>query len=326
MAWCNKVCQISRIEPIPNSDRIEVAFIGEWPCVVQKHKYHAGDVIVYIMQDSVLPDNLIAEMGLTGKLAGPAKNRVKAIKLRGQRSVGLLYSARPEWPIGYDATADLGIVQYEPPIPIEMAGDCRPLPPDWRKYDVDHWNSNPTAFAEGESVIVSEKIDGSHLDVYITQTDLHVCSRSYSLIESDRNAFWRGLRASGLDINSIRASMLNSGIEYLYISGELVPTQELKYGHTDPFVYFYDIRDAGGWWDKSTALDFIDKHGGKSAPVLYNGPLPADIKAHIETYANGTEQVTGFNTHIREGVVISSGYGPERKQYKYISFEFMEKH
>lgn len=193
------------------------------------------------------------------------------------------------------------------------------LPDSFDRYDLEVEDNHN--FIAADAVV-----HNSNVSVYITQTDLQVCSRSYSLLESDKNAYWRGLRASGLDINSIRAAMLNSNIEYLYISGELLPTQELKYGHTDPFIYFYDIRDASGWWDKSTALAFIESHGGKCAPVLYSGPLPVDIKAHIETYANGPERVSGFNTHIREGIVISSGYGRSRQQYKYISFEFMEKH
>jgi RNA ligase (TIGR02306 family) len=321
MAWAAKVCQISRIEPIAGADKIETAYVGEWPCVVSKGKHHAGEVVVYIMQDSIVPDNILAAMGLTGKLAGPEKNRVKAIKLRGQRSVGLLVPAPSPSAIGEDVAERLGIVKYDPPIPIEMAGECSSLPPGFAKYDVDHWNTNPAAFEYGEHVIMLEKLHGANCSIYISQTDLQVCSRSYSLVESESNAFWRAFRSSGLNVNNIRAAMLNADIESIYLYGEVVPTQDLKYGHTDPTLYFYDMRTGLDWWDKSTALEFIRMNGGRTAPVLYSGPFLG--KEQIEKCANGPEQVSGFNLHMREGVVISSGYGPDRKQYKYISFDFM---
>lgn len=323
MAWATRVSQISRIEPIPGADKIETAYIGEWPCVVSKHKHHAGEIVAYIMQDSIVPDNILAAAGLTGKLSGPDKNRVKAIKLRGQRSVGLLVPAPEGAAIG-DCVADrLGIGKYEPPVPIELADQCAPLPPNKLYYDVDHWNSCPDIFTIGDPVVYTEKLDGSHTTLYITQTDLVVCSRNYALVESENNAFWRAIRDGSLNIESIRAAMLNSGIEYLYLEGELLPASTLKYGHTDPKIYWYDVRDDSGYWEKSTAIEFIKSHGGRTAPVLYSGPFGG--KESLEKYANGSETLTGFSTHIREGLVATAGHGHNRRQAKYISFAYMER-
>ena len=40
-----------------------------------------------------MPDDILEELELTGRLAGSKKNRVKAIKLRGVLSQGILYPA-----------------------------------------------------------------------------------------------------------------------------------------------------------------------------------------------------------------------------------------
>ena len=82
-----------RIEPHPEADRIELAVIGEYRSVVQKGRYHDGDLVAYIPEASIVPDALIEEMGLTGKLSGSKKNRVKAARFRGVLSQGLCYPA-----------------------------------------------------------------------------------------------------------------------------------------------------------------------------------------------------------------------------------------
>ncbi len=45
---------------------------------------------MYVPEQAVLPEELVAELGLTGKLAGSAPNRVKAIRLRGELSRGVV--------------------------------------------------------------------------------------------------------------------------------------------------------------------------------------------------------------------------------------------
>lgn len=78
----------------------------------------------------MLPEALMAELGLKGKLAGSAANRVKAIRLRGELSPGIV--CRPQAlpgveladarKAGVDFAAELGIVRWVPPVPISMSG------------------------------------------------------------------------------------------------------------------------------------------------------------------------------------------------------------
>ena len=111
--------KIKELFPIPNADRIEVAVIDGWQCVVNKADgFKVGDLVVYIEIDSVLPDR--PEFEFMRKY----KFRVKTIKLRGQVSQGLVlpldildkvhYLGVYEKKEGEDVTESLGIKKYDP--------------------------------------------------------------------------------------------------------------------------------------------------------------------------------------------------------------------
>ena len=97
-----KVRHLDAVEPHPNADRLELAVVGDYRAVVAKGQFQAGDAIAYLPEASVLPAELIAELGLTGKLAGPDANRVHAVRLRGALSQGVVMAARAagKQPIG----------------------------------------------------------------------------------------------------------------------------------------------------------------------------------------------------------------------------------
>jgi len=184
------------IEEHPNADVIELARVGDYRSIVRKGQFKTGDLGVYIPEAAIVPDWLIAELGLEGKLAGKDKNRVKAIKLRGILSQGLIVPL-VEYPfhtyvdkIGYDAkgmmlglrkpdlerddasyvefapegtdvTEFLGITKWEPPIPIHMAGEIFNAFGYTPKYDIENIKRFPDIFQDGEEVSFTEKLHGT---------------------------------------------------------------------------------------------------------------------------------------------------------------------
>ena len=88
------------IEPHDNADALEIARVGDYRSVVPKGEFKSGELVAYIPEQALLPAPLLQSMGLTGKLAGSDHNRVKAIRLRGVLSQGLVLRARPEWSVG----------------------------------------------------------------------------------------------------------------------------------------------------------------------------------------------------------------------------------
>ena len=78
------VRMVSDLRPIQGADRIEVARVDGWECVVKKGEFSIGEQIVYIEIDSILPERPEFEF------LRDRKFRVRTIKLRGQVSQGLV--------------------------------------------------------------------------------------------------------------------------------------------------------------------------------------------------------------------------------------------
>lgn len=193
-----------RVEEHPNADAIAIAKVGDYQSIVRKGQINDGDLAVYIPEQAVIPEWLLRQMGLwddkkeKGGLAGSMGNRVKAIKLRGVLSQGLILPGeyipehfdgadeletcvklrRPDGENvafaemfaieGCDVSEFLDIVKYESPLPSHMAG--RVLGMDLgatHKYDFDNLKKTPTLFDDDEEVIVTEKIHGTLMMVGI---------------------------------------------------------------------------------------------------------------------------------------------------------------
>jgi tRNA-binding EMAP/Myf-like protein len=112
---------IKNLRPIPNADKIEVAEVLGWECVVKKDEFKIGEKIIYCEVDSVMPEKPDFEF------LRDRKFRIKTIKLRGQVSQGLvlpLYTLKfyvnttdslKKFEIGEDVTEILGINKYLTP-------------------------------------------------------------------------------------------------------------------------------------------------------------------------------------------------------------------
>jgi len=101
---------ISELKPIPKADKIEVAIVKGWECVVKKGEFKVGDVIIYVEVDSVMPEKPEFEF------LRERKFRVRTIKLRGQVSQGLILPlGNLSGSIGDDVTEILGITKYLSP-------------------------------------------------------------------------------------------------------------------------------------------------------------------------------------------------------------------
>lgn len=103
---------IESLSPIEGADKIEVAQVLGWQCVVKKGEFKIGDKVVYVEVDSVMPEKPEFEF------LRDRKFRVKTIKLKGQISQGLVIPidnclTQPiKLDIGTDVTELLGVTKY----------------------------------------------------------------------------------------------------------------------------------------------------------------------------------------------------------------------
>ncbi|MFE0041508.1 RNA ligase (ATP) [Streptomyces sp. NPDC059015] len=316
----------------PNADALELAQVGLYRAVVAKGAYRSGDFAVYIPEQAVLPAALVDELGLTGRLAGKASDRVKAVRLRGELSQGIV--CRPEALAGADlerAAADgtdfaelLGITKWSPPIPPTMSGDVEPAPDLLPWVDIENLQRHPDVFAPGEPVVVTEKLHGTACLVTYVAGDhgaavppagssgrVMVSSKGFgakglALREDPRNLYWRAVRGHAVPEAAARLAA-ELGATRVGIFGEVygAGVQDLSYGANARsaglgFAVFDVSAEIDGrvqWLDAVRLLD------GELplVPRLYEGPFDPDT---VLALASGRETVSGEELHLREGVVV----------------------
>lgn len=315
------------VEPHPNADALELARVGDYRAVVGKGDFHSGDRVAYIPEGAVLPDDLIAAMCLTGRLAGKGANRVKAVRLRGALSQGLCLAARPGWVEGQDVTAELGVTKYEPPIPAALAGEVYALEPhETTRFDIENIKAFPDVFEEGEPVVFTEKVHGTFMmavglpAALARDTDQgHGAGGRFAVSskglmhkqlglkhcpDNATNVYLRAAQQHHLDTLLPAAAEVVG--EPVFVLGEVAGRgiQDLTYGQTSNDLLFrpFLMRIGSRTLDDSELESWLIQLGLTRTPVLYRGPFS---KALLAEHTDGLETVSGQAQHLREGVVVT---------------------
>lgn len=310
----------------PNADALELAQVGLYRAVVAKGRHQSGDWAVYIPEQAVLPEGLIEELGLTGRLAGADKNRVKAIRLRGELSQGIvclpevlgsvdLAAAHAE---DRDFAAELGIVKWVPPVPVHMSGDVVAAGDLLPWHDIENIKRYPGIFAPGEPVVATEKIHGSACLYTLTPDGDFVSSKGFgakglALTRDEKNLYWRTVLGHRVPEAAARLAAI-FGAERVGVFGEVFGqgVQDLAYGakaHGElPGYAVFDVAlsDAGGavrWVDAEELEGVLAGLEIRlpTAPRLYAGPYD---EIALIGLAAGRETVSGTAAHLREGLVV----------------------
>lgn len=191
------VLTVREVKPHPNPkvERLEVALIEGWECVVAKGSLHEGAHVVYFPIDSLLPmelENRIfgdnAKIRLNGK-------KVKTVKIQGFYSQGLAVPLDPvKFPelenvrIGQDVTELLGVTKWEPtadePKTISTKGrqaSKKETNPYFTKYtDLQHLRKHYWWFNDEEDVVATEKLHGT--------------SARYALLPTVPDTLWKKVK------------------------------------------------------------------------------------------------------------------------------------
>ncbi len=292
-----------QVFPHPNADLLELAKVDEYRCVVKKGELKSGDLAAYIPEASLVPPPLLEEMKLTGRLAGPEKNRVKAVKLRGEVSQGLVLRARPRWKEGDDVTAELGITKWFPPVPVHMSGDPEPAPPGWHGYtEIEDLKRFPSVLIPGEEVVATEKVHGTCTLLALLGGRRAMSSKGYgaahkAIKDDGKNLHWRIARKFQLF-----EKLEGLGDVMLYGETFGAGVQDLDYGapRGEPAYAAFDIGMGGRYLDYDDFERVCTERGIPTVPVLYRGPFGAECLA----LTTGRETVSSRGSHLREGIVI----------------------
>lgn len=204
------VRQVSEIHPIDGADRIEVAHVDGWKCIVKKGEFAVGDAGVFFEIDSLIPVQDPRFAFLTSGVReydGVPYARIKTMKLRGVMSQGLLLpvdgfredivfssndvalkvavGSLPEEELDepVDLAESLGVLKYERPETgtnnglrgSKPAGD---FPHFIRKTDQDRVQNVFGRLSKGDQeteFVPTLKLDGSSTTVaYLTDAKFHL--------------------------------------------------------------------------------------------------------------------------------------------------------
>lgn len=319
MALWRVIADRIKLYPHPNADALWIGRVGSFQVVVAKSNgYQSGDIVFFAPERAVLPPDLCphyvnSETGVS-YLGGPEHNRVQRVRLRGEYSEGVTID--PQWalqklgvsrieevPLDTDLSEVLGIRKYEPPIPIQMAGDVMPIAvPHWHTHDVEPLRIYPEEFHAGESIRITEKIHGSQVvwygDADGTElvTSKGLASKHLALKPSETNVYWRAVRQLGL-WDLVRQVYPRETVQ---VFGEVIPVQKgFSYGQSDPTLRIFRVIVDGREVPVAEVPPALRAYW---VPILYEGPFDDTLLA---MYAQGREQVSGRALHIREGIVIS---------------------
>jgi RNA ligase (TIGR02306 family) len=310
---------VKELVEIEGADRIELAKIDGWQCVVKKGDFQVNDNGLFFEIDSLLPDDDPRFSFLEAR-----KFRVRTMKLRGVLSQGLLMpmsiltddEAEELAMTGgreTDLTAFFRVQKYEPPLP--TSGKQKGTFPTHLVPKTDQERiQNNIEILEGrrlQDFEITEKLDGTSCTFFCTYTEgdegvgvrLGACSRNWEMEISDpeepgnvyAKLFWElGLPQK---MTGLRRS--------LAIQGEIIGpgVQGNKYKRGRQEFYVFDIWDI----DKREYLKEKERDELTEQLDLYHvprilaasGPL-GDIDPILE-FADGKSQL--YDT-IREGLVF----------------------
>ncbi len=283
------VVRVGAIARHPQADNLSIASVYGYPVVIRTGEFAEGDLAVYVPVDGIVPatDPRWSFLG--------ERTRIRAKKLRGIFSMGLLSKIEPGMSEGDDVREALGITKYDPPEPDTGSGDESDpgLLPTYT--DIEGLRRWPGSLREGEEVVLTEKLHGENARFLWTEGRLWVGSRTRLKQESAGSSWWRAAQ-------TYRLAERLAEVPGIAIYGEV-------HGYTGGFPYGVDKGKVGlrlfDALDTSTRtyLDYDDfaalaaKLEIPTVPLLYRGPWHEGLRA----LAEGVSTLDG---HVREGFVV----------------------
>lgn len=326
-------CQVVRIENVvkhPDADALSIATVlGNYPVIIKLDQYKQGDLATYIAIDSMVdiskPEFSFLE-----------RPRIRARKLRGIYSQGLLVDAPEGFKEGDSVLDHFGLKKYVYPEEVEdliglpeeekkyyhfpkidqtfiakvRGRNAAPPPKGWAAlyYDLDSVRKYGHVFKEGEEVICCEKLDGSNLFARHDGEQLFIKSRNFYKKRPDKEGIdsWWDI-AFKYNLEEVLKAIPDYGI-YGELIGSVSPffyDCGLVNGKVENKLKVFDIYD----FKNNCFLDFDDMVKCATdlnlelAPVIYRGPWSKELYSLIEKDSDIVRKLPQA-TPIMEGMVV----------------------
>ena len=311
------VQKVWKVEPIDGADRIELAHVLGWQCVVNKGKFHEGDLGVYFEIDSFLPvrdefEFMRASSYKKTDVMGEGF-RLRTMKFRGQISQGLLLPMKdfPELPVdaaeGDNVTELLNVRKWEIEEKATTGGTViGTLPYDIPHTDETRVQAEPEliqAFS-GLEYYISMKMDGSSHSIGIDAYGFHVTGHNYEYKDDGTSSFYELVKARDYR-SKMEAYVDKEHIDTITIQGELCAPgiQKNRLKLSKPEWYVFTIRVDGERVGLNRMMDICKELGMDHVPIEEVGN---DLPGRYPTVESLLERADGSypNGGKKEGIVI----------------------
>jgi len=311
------VQRVYKIDPIEGADRIELAHVLGWQCVVNKGTFEPMDLGVYFEIDSYLPirdefEFLRASSYKNTNIMGEGF-RLRTQRFRGQISQGLLLplSVFPEIPVnpevGMDVTDLLGVRKWE----IEeraMSGGTAigTLPYDIPHTDETRVQEMPELIQEfaGLKYYISTKMDGTSCSIGVDENGFHVTGYNYEYKDDGMSDFYKFINEREYR-ERVETLARDNNIRTLTLQGEFCAPgiQKNRLRLTKPEWYVFTIRENGRRVGLYRMLEICDALGIEHMPIEEVGkdlPKKYPTVEALLTRADGEYPKGGK----KEGIVV----------------------
>jgi RNA ligase (TIGR02306 family) len=341
-----KIREITEVLPHPNADRLDILKIDHWQTIYNKDEFKAGDQCVYFPPDTVFPEDVAEYLGILnytsplGKVNGirPPGVRVRAIRLRGEESFGLvitidaLDNVMQTFPVeeedsdeppaflevGSDVAFLFGVTKYTPPEPCRDGDAASPHPRFHAYTGIENIRNFGNIIQEGEEVIFTEKMHGMNARVGKIKT----------VDDATGDVVWEymcgshGVRRKEFDAKEVRSQFWNiltdpvkalldelcNNENNVVLFGEIFGpgVQDMQYGLKGKIFRVFDLSvnmKYLGYEEKTAAFN---AHSVIPVPILYRGEFSWD---KVNEFTSGPTTMCDPDDagkfKGREGIVIT---------------------
>ena len=300
------VVRIGEIEKHDGADTLAITEVDGRPVIIRLGEYATGDLAVYVPIDSLVPVTEPRFAFLKPNADG--MSRIKAMRLRGVFSMGLLVKPDADMAEGDEVRERMGIEVYEPdasrngghgPGGKFLSSGAERDPGILPVYDVESARKFRGVLIEGEEVVLTEKVHGANARFVYWDGRLWCASRNQFKAMDPADLWWSLAIKYRLEEKlAERPGVALYGEAY----GQV---QDLKYGANDHRLVLFDALDimTRKWLDVDAFDALADALDIPTAPVLYRGPWSSDRWADFKALAEGPT-VIGGGVHTREGWVL----------------------
>lgn len=309
--------RIWNIEPIEGADKIELASVLGWKCVVNKGQFKKMDLAVYFEVDSFLPireefEFLRNSSYRNSQILGEGF-KLHTMKFKGQISQGLLLPTNifnelsKDIKLGDDVTKLLNIRKWEIEERVTTGGTIKGLlPPDIPHTDETRIQTEPKLIDEfkGIEYYISSKMDGSSHSIGVDDDGIHVTGHNYEYKDDDSSDFFVYAKKNNY-INKILEFYRKNNLQLLTIQGEFcgpgIQANPIKL--FKPEWYVFTIRENGKRVGLKRMLDICNELDIKTVPIE---EIAFDLPSKYPTVESLLKRAEGnYETGtMKEGIVI----------------------